>query len=278
MRCASEQELAAYADGDLTPALRQKLADHLQHCGRCRAGVERLGHVAALVSELPTQDHDDAFARDLLARVRQAETTPTTPKRAWLWQWGWAALAAPALAVAVVLWMLPNSPVHPEFVARGSNATTATAQLGVAITCYLHSHPEAGVALLEGMRVHPDDGYSFVVFNRSNQLNYLVIFAQDAAGVGHWIYPERNAGAALGAAITIPAAPQSLALPEGVTLESPSLGPLVLVAAFFAEPPVLADVEATLLRVGLAGVGALPGLQTLQQVKVQVVAASEPAP
>ncbi len=70
-RCGKVRELlSAYLDGELDPATRAAVEEHLRECGPCGAELEELKAASAFVQDLPEAELPEDFHPALVRRVR----------------------------------------------------------------------------------------------------------------------------------------------------------------------------------------------------------------
>ena len=101
-------ELAAYADDQLEPSSRARVAQHLERCGQCRDELARIRHGLALASRLTAEDMPADLADRLRARIvsgamQAFPSRPTAGAAPW---WRAAAAAAITLAAIGLYWQL----------------------------------------------------------------------------------------------------------------------------------------------------------------------------
>lgn len=114
-------ELGAYLDGQLSPAARTRLAQHLDGCAACRQELTTLRGVRQALRQLPARELSDDFEARVMAEALRRKPEPTV--LAW-WnraRWrmgrhavagGWAGggLTVAAAAMAILLSVKPPSP------------------------------------------------------------------------------------------------------------------------------------------------------------------------
>ncbi|MDD5628252.1 MAG: anti-sigma factor [Elusimicrobia bacterium] len=117
-----KENLSGYLDGVLSDAERGRVEAHLKGCAECRAGLEELRQVSALVRGLPQKPLPAGFLRRLESRRR-------TPERAEGWaSWlaprsvAWAACAFTVMFVTYKTWNLRTLPAAVSGAASGLNA------------------------------------------------------------------------------------------------------------------------------------------------------------
>jgi hypothetical protein len=71
-----DEELSAYLDGELDPATRQRVDEHLTVCDDCRAQLETLGHVRSLVRNAARIEPPPGFIERLVRERRRRRFTP----------------------------------------------------------------------------------------------------------------------------------------------------------------------------------------------------------
>ncbi len=126
MDCQQALEaISADLDGELTPAERAQLEDHLARCPHCRALREEL---AALHAACPA-----ALEAEAPPELRQAVLSHLPPRRAgrtgavrWL---RWGAMAAAAAVALLALWRLPHALPHSAETAQPAPAVADSAPL-----------------------------------------------------------------------------------------------------------------------------------------------------
>ena len=96
-----ELELAAYSSGDLGPAERDRVRNHLDDCAQCRAELAREINLRETLGSLPKVKTPDVLAQKIKAATyRPAATMPGERKRGRLT--AVLVLAAASLAIALL--------------------------------------------------------------------------------------------------------------------------------------------------------------------------------
>jgi anti-sigma factor RsiW len=107
-----QEQLSAYLAGELTSAEREQAELHLQDCAECRANIERLKKLDAMLrQDLPIEPSKDFSQRVMKTLVR---TKPATSTRRYL---PWLALAA-VLVAALLLLRVQQEVKPPQPVAK----------------------------------------------------------------------------------------------------------------------------------------------------------------
>lgn len=237
MTCPAKEALVAWIDDQAAPEQARAFAEHVQSCALCSNEVKRLRAVVSQLAQLELAREAPAFTAAFFSKLKaQPAKRPLANAVAVL------SMLAVCLAV-LVAWPQPQG-----FEARGGG-TAADSRLGFEV--YVHESGRAATRLQAGQQLSQAAGYSFVVVNRSQQQQYLMLFALDASAEVHWFYPAFVDPKSDPSSLALPAAPQVRALPEGITPERPAAGPVRFVALFTAAPLHVAEVEARIRKGGL---------------------------
>jgi hypothetical protein len=109
-------QLAAYHDGELTAAEKQKLESHLEDCPACRQRLSDWGALDRALLELPEPDlAGDGLVVETLAEIKRREAPVVRPavpgpRRAWI-LWPVAAAAVVVLAAISIVKLRTDAPV-----------------------------------------------------------------------------------------------------------------------------------------------------------------------
>lgn len=155
------------------------------------------------------------------------------------------------------------------FAARG-DAPRRGSRLGFEI--YAHEPGKQPVRIHEGQRLRADTGYSFVVLNRSQKRQSLLLFAVDARSDVHWFYPAFLEPATDPHSIVVDVRPQVQPLPDGITPDSPAPGPMRFVGVFSKAPLRVSEVEASLRSGGLPALSRAHPDAEVQWLQAELVA------
>jgi hypothetical protein len=257
MTCPAPEKLAALADGEATHNEAAQLTQHVAHCAECRATQRRV--LAAIdglrqgsvVAERP------GFVTEVMGRIEKG----AAPRGCGVARY---AMAMAALLVGFIAWTATRKGEEPpEFAARGGSSQAVERRLGFEV--FRHAPTAEAIGANGGMK--PGDGLSFVLYNRTGRETQFMLFAVDAKSDVHWFYPAYQSEAENPKSLPLPAAPQVLALREGVTPENPAPGEFKVVALFHEKPLEVRDVEASIERGGLDALTAEGAtLQTLSLI------------
>jgi len=169
----------------------------------------------------------------LVARVMaRLDDPPARPR------WPYVALAAAAaVAAAAALWLAV--PRTSDFAARGTREHELTRLAGIT----LFALDGELRPLAAGSRVTAGTAYVAAYRNAGRAPAYALVFALDAAGDVHWLYPAFTDAATDPTAIVLAPTPVPALLADAVVLEQPARGPLLLVAIVTAAPVHVSDIE-----------------------------------
>jgi len=235
--CPNADEWVRYVDGEVTANRSEALEAHAEGCSRCRAELEQLRALTADIAALPAAPDEDRVAR-VMHQIRRGDApAPARASRRPLF----ALVGAAGLAAVATLLFLMARPSHQEsFQARGGPAIPSLRR-NVGLSLYADGRP-----LEQRAAVGPETVYTLGytnLFQDPRDRVYLLLFAVDAAGDVHWLYPGyTDPGTDPEAILLEPAATETL-LPESVLLDAPKPGPLRIVAVLGAAPLPVSAVE-----------------------------------
>lgn len=248
--CPASEEWAAWASGEVTVERHRRLTEHAVSCRRCALEAERLRTLTAELRCIALAPAAPGFTAAVLSKLH----TPRRPR--------WQLTAAGAACVVLLGLVLVRQDTQTGFAARGAGAARGSR---VGCEVYVHEPGHAALRLQAGQRVKSEAGYSFVISNRSQEQQHLMLFALDARAELHWFYPAFEAPDHDPSSVVVPATPQVQALPEGVTPEDPAPGPIQFVALFSPTALRVSEVEA---RVKAGGLSALTSVHAGVQLQV----------
>ena len=104
------EKLQAYYDGELPPAERAQMQEHIKSCADCRHAVERWREVARTLLEPPILRPSDRFVAAVMEDIDALER-PVAERAAWLPGWLVPSLAL-AASVLIFYLSLPSSPFN----------------------------------------------------------------------------------------------------------------------------------------------------------------------
>jgi hypothetical protein len=98
-------EVSSYIDGDVDPALRQAIEDHVQNCKQCTAVLNGMQNVVRLYGDDRFVELPAGFSHRLKLRLQSQIAAPGRGGRVPSWT-GWALAAAAAILLAGGLWIM----------------------------------------------------------------------------------------------------------------------------------------------------------------------------
>jgi len=188
MKCLTEVQILDLVDGGIAPNERAALDGHLAGCAPCRAARQELEDLVGDLAALPELD-EDAHVKAIMGRLDDERPLARTTRRNRI-RWGLAAPLASALAIAAgALLFVQTRPSHredPAFTARGGGSRhTLARDVGVSVRC----GTKTLTPLTAGAIVEPDAAFTATFTNVRDTPAYLLLFAIDAKGEVHWLYP-----------------------------------------------------------------------------------------
>ncbi len=231
--CPTELELYRLADEELPERRAQALRDHADGCAHCRAQLT--GHAqlrARIAAPMPGVVASEAAVAAVMARLDDESIPAPLPFRSRTRSFVYALPALAATALAVFFISRPQAPLAPvlapkpdRLIPRGDHPGEPLAlhqQVGVQVYAVGAGAPEK---LSSGSKLPAGAGLTATVANLdAKDAAYLLLFAVDAAGQVHWLYPGHTDPTQDPSAIRLDYARTPTPLPETVTLESPARG------------------------------------------------------
>jgi hypothetical protein len=164
------------------------------------------------------------------------------PPRRSVWQpvWPVGLAAACLLGLGVLLWQDgPKSPSEPFAARGGPSAPSLNRHVGVELL----SAGQPPVLLRPGAALRRTTPLFARYRNLGEAPAFLLLFAQDAAGELHWLYPAYLSPGDDPRSVALPPSARDTAMAEAVMLEHPAPGPLTVFALVSSEPLRVLDVE-----------------------------------
>jgi hypothetical protein len=239
--CLTEEQILRLADGDVAPNQSAKLEEHLAQCARCRAARSRLDttlrHLRAPFVEVDVKASVAALRAEIAAG--RAPVDRGVGSRVPLV----AGTGAVLVAAAVMLVSLRSgSPsLDPgEYTARGGVVAPSLAR-SVSFSVYADS-----ARIANGRSVSPAAVYGGSYRNFVGEPVYALVFAVDASGEVHWLYPSYDRPGGDPISLVLPptnADGADTVLPESVVLEAPAPGPLRVVTLLTRSPLSVSQID-----------------------------------
>jgi hypothetical protein len=244
-----QKALIAYLEGEVKEAEARKIEAQLACDDDLRQELEKLRGARLALRAAFEVSPNHRFADKVVGRI-------VAEKQTRLWWRLMPAMAFGGLAVLITLFIIPREPEKTGIlIPRGPSAENDKPKHAVGIETYLHrkSDPLKRTRVRDGMQVSKDDGFSFVLHNRSSKPTYLMVFGMDAKGQIHWFYPAVENDARDLSSVRVSAAPAMQALPDGVTPGVLPGGSFRIIALFTERPKKNGEVADALREEDISG-------------------------
>lgn len=234
--CPDSMELFQWLDGEVTTNRARQLESHVADCPTCRRELTGQQRLISRLRE-PPKPPDEQDVQAVMARLR---VQPSPRRSGWPPVWPVGLAAACLLGLGVLLWQTGPKSASEPFAARGGpSAPSLERHVGVDLL----SAGQPPVLLRSGAALRR----TTPLFARYRHLGeapaFLLLFAQDAAGELHWLYPAYLAPGDNPRSVALPPSAKDTAMAEAVVLEHPAPGPLRVFALVSSEPLRVLDVE-----------------------------------
>lgn len=164
---------------------------------------------------------------------------------------GWKLSVAALLGVALALAGLRLGASRLQATQSGQ---IDTRRFSMAVFVRHHGDPAADVLLAEHDTVRVDDAWHFALHNRSRKNVWFGLFAATPQGQIYWFYPRDGGGEDI-KTLPLPAI-VSVTLPDAITPEALSPGPLHVYGVFVPAPVFLTQIESSFAAHGPTGLQA----------------------
>jgi anti-sigma factor RsiW len=260
--CPKREDLTRLLDGEATENQAARMRAHAASCPRCEAELAQIARLVADISAPapgPAPEVEAGVAL-LMRRIEAGAAAPAAPRARRYAALGAGAAALALAAAAALLAVLPGlsgagaageRPRGPEAGAAGAAPEGVFAPRGAAgpgplsrdVGLTLYRLSTTPTPLAPGAEVAPDAAYTagFRSLRRSGV--YVSVFAVDAAGDIHWLYPGYTDPASDPESLALPYAAAETALPESVILESPAPGALRFLSIIAEAPLRVSEIE-----------------------------------
>lgn len=236
MICPSDDSLLRAELGELEHHLTLELREHEALCPRCRALLhEQRRLILDLAAPPAFSQSEPEFLAAVLGRCESADERasvgPKARSRAPLY-------AALVLAAGVGFWILRPAALVEHIAARGGiHSALAETRIEARLV------RDGALLPLDGARLHAGDGITARYVKRNARPEYLALFAIDASGAVHWIFPAYLDPATDPRSILLSAQHAGRLLEDTVEPESPAPGRLRVVAVVSEEPHGVKEIE-----------------------------------
>ena len=231
--CPTTVEWLNLLDGEATENRAAELRAHASGCSRCAQELELQRQLLRdLAAPVPVA------ADAVQAVMRRLEKSERLPRR-----WGWRSwtLAAGALAAAAVVpfLVLPRAGVDRGFFSARGHKIPWTQKVGVEVWA-LESSPRK---LTTGATLSPRAAIVASYHNVDASVAYLLVFAIDARGEVHWVYPGFEDPKTDPPSVRLEALQMKKVLPDSVLFENLPAGSLEIVTLVSREPLSVSRIE-----------------------------------
>ncbi|MGC8486108.1 MAG: anti-sigma factor family protein [Candidatus Baltobacteraceae bacterium] len=150
MRCSScSNDLDRYLEGTLSPARMRAMAEHLRTCDECRATLDELKVIDALLATTAPVEIAPNFTYAVMAELR----TLPQPRAFRFSHWALLTIYTVGAWIALVaFWIFAHASATATLTSASSNAVTATSSTFAALAVGMHAlapyAPFAAVAVL----------------------------------------------------------------------------------------------------------------------------------
>ena len=160
MRCSScSNDLDRYLEGTLSPARMRAVAEHLRTCDECRATLDELKVIDALLATTPPVELAPNFTYALMAEVR------TMPQPRGFRFSHWALLTFYTIGAWIALiafWIFARATAAATLASASNGAVNATSSAFAALGAGMHAlAPYIPFALIAGLLVVAIDAAFF---------------------------------------------------------------------------------------------------------------------
>lgn len=265
MNCPDSEKWLLSSLGELSVNEAAELLRHRRECVDCRRAA-RVGEqmLADLGSRESGEASADVFVSQVLQACVRAELAPLPVKKASRARAVLLVSALAAAAAAMVVMPPQAANVDEHWTARGKGPGSSLQQAQAELF-----YVRAGKALAaEGAALHAGDGFLVRCANASEKQTFLAVFARDAQGEIHWLYPAYSDASQNPRSIEIAAHAAEHVLDEVVEPDAPALGPMRVFALFTDAPLSVREVEARLLGGSSANVSARFGKARIREWSV----------
>jgi anti-sigma factor RsiW len=240
--CLNDEELFALVDGAVAGKDAELLRRHIEVCERCGKSHRALERAMACLAEeeqLDVSVHADAVLAALDRSVVAERPRPWRRR---------VPFAIGAVAAAAALFVGIGIGRNPEegFTARGAPPSaigSASLRRSIAVTVETLDG-DVPRALEAGSRVTRDTRFVVSHRNTSRGTAHALVFAIDAKGAVHWLYPAyESAGSDPSSVLLGPTAGREVVMGSAVSFDDMSVGRLAIVTVLSREPLRVSQIE-----------------------------------
>ena len=251
-RCPEPDELAVWLDRELPERRADEIRTHVATCTVCTARIGELERLIADVRAPAAGSSQPCRARVAGVMTRLDDPVPHDRK------WARIGIGIGAFGVAAIALFVVFAPMDGDrgsFQSRGG-APTSSLEREVGTTLYAVGAPAR--RLVPGAKI---SGTTALVLGYRNLVRdhavWALIFAVDADGETHWLYPGYDSAASDPEAVRLPTADQETLMIDAVVPDHPAAGPFRVIAVISDARLRVSAIEA--LRGGPRGSSATHG-------------------
>lgn len=242
--CPREDEWLELAVGAVPPPRDAELHAHRLACAACHriwtSIAELTAHLAA--PPLDLEVHVDANVAALMGRVAGEERASS---RVRFLRRASIAVGGLAAAAALMLFVSRSGPggSRPELEARGGGDASVRT-IGRHVGFRLFRLEDGGLMpLQQGDSVDGATAFTGSYRNIGDGTAHLLVFAVDARGTVHWLYPAFTDPATDPRALSIGSSPTDAVLPTSVRLAAPALGRMRVLTLTMNQSHTVSEIE-----------------------------------
>ncbi len=270
----STAEWMRFLDGEVTANRAAQMHDHADGCADCEREMLRLRTTIEQI-ERPIAMAGPGAVEEIMQRIGALPDRPEEPVRRisnrtlLMWAGGGALAAAAALAFVAIA----PSKREGVFSARGGAAALGDAaelERNVGFSFFAGSAGE----IAQGAKISSRAELTARYRNLLDVPVYALVFAIDAAGEVHWLYPAFVDPETVPVAERLTSNEREGRFGDGVVLDAPASGPMSLIALISREPMTVAAIESLSIEQRTpAAIAARWSDSSLQSIDVEVEAA-----
>lgn len=228
-------------DGEVTANRAAQMEAHAARCPDCEREITQLAQLIGEI-EQPVAQVDRSDVAAIMRKLDDAPEAAPPSRRVWLYS---AAAVASAAAVLLVMSFAGGGDDGQRdpgtFTARGGPAAGSELERSVGFSFYAGAGAEA--ELSDGASIAADTPLTATYRNITSEPAQALIFAVDAGGDVHWLYPAYTDPSSDPAAVTLAAEQRDGRFGQTVVMDDPTPGTMMLVTVVSRSAMKVSDVE-----------------------------------
>ncbi len=241
MKCLTERQVLRLVDDGVAPNEAEALLAHARDCKRCAEALRGARELTATLRSHDLQGFDmEAHVSATLERIRVSDLRDASEHSRRWWAWAAAALVPVATAAVVLLAVRVRSWVDEPFAARGTIDAAPSLARDVGVRFYV------GTQRLEPLRAGATIMGADALTGTYTNLGptaYALVFAVDAQGAVHWLYPAYEDERTNPRSVELAHAQQETLFGTSVQLDRPSAGAMRMMSLMTRAPLHVKDIE-----------------------------------